>query len=262
MKKVFFLFIIMLMPFINVVAQTQFNIDYNEMKGELTQSDKYKKDFGKYHGYELPLYEGETANFALFSNEFNAKLILVNPEGKVYKQSTDPANGFTSIITQIPASGDWILYVVGDKKDEGKFILRYAFAEANSMNIPANMDFCSVINFLVAHANAHFMMLQGNETSKDGFPKLPGTKEAFIDAEKGGYVNIIFSGKERTIKQNFEEYSGLLKNCLPDWKVVKNDKGEKGKLRLQNLEKITIELEYSPVPEVKDEFELIMQVYK
>jgi hypothetical protein len=241
-------------------AQAKYNVDYDEIKGKLTNTDKYKKDFGKYHGYELPLYEGETANFALHSNDFNARIILVNPEGKVFKQSNEPVNGFASIITPIPVSGDWILYVVGDQKDQGEFILRYAFADANSINTSSNMDFCSTINFIVAHANAHFMMLQtGN---KNSLPKIPGSIESFIDPESGAFVNIIYSGKESQIIQQFKQNEELINNCLPDWKKINVKKSADSHAQFLNTDKIKIDLEYNRLKNQEDNYELILRITK
>ena len=211
-------------------AQNSYNVEYNEVKSSLKSSDKYKKDFGRYHGFELPLYEGEKANFALFSSEFNARIVLVDPKGKVYKQSGEARDGMVSILTEIPISGDWILYVVGGQNDTGQFALRYAFAASNSLNISSNMDFCSSLNFLIAHAAAHFMMLPAEQLNGSGMELLGREGKAEID-EKDGSLNItIYEGAdENRAKTSFNDTYNRIANCIGDWNLSElNPQGEKG----------------------------------
>ena len=212
-------------------AQNPYNVEYNEVRGSLKSSDKYKKDFGRYHGFELPLYEGEKANFALFSSDFNARIVLVDPKGKVYKQSEEARDGMVSILTKIPISGDWILYVVGGKNDTGQFALRYAFAASNSLNISSNMDFCSSLNFLIAHAAAHFMMFPIEQLDRSGMELIGKEGKAEID-EKDGSLNItIYEGAdENRAKTSFNDTYSRIANCIGDWNSAdlhsKNEKEE------------------------------------
>lgn len=201
-------------------AQNSYNVEYNEVRGSLKSSDKYKKDFGKYHGFELPLYEGEKANFALFSSDFNARLVLVDPKGKVYKQSGEARDGMASVLTEIPISGDWILYVVGGKNDTGEFALRYAFAASNSLNLSSNMDFCSSLNFMIAHAAAHFMMFPVEQLNGSGMELLGRDGKAEID-EKDGSLNIaIYEGAdENRANTSFFNTFTRLESCIGDWNI-------------------------------------------
>lgn len=200
-------------------AQSQYNVEYNEVKGSLKSSDKYKKDFGKYHGFELPLYEGEKANFAVFSSDFNARLVLVDPKGKVYKQSGEARDGMVSVLTEIPISGDWILYVVGGKNDTGEFALRYAFAASNSINISSNMDFCSSLNFLIAHAAAHFMMLPVEQLNGSGMEIIGKNGKIDVNEEEGSLSIVIYEGAdESSAKRSFLDLLSRIDNCIGDWK--------------------------------------------
>lgn len=242
-------------------SQNEYNVDYSEIKGSLSKTDKYKIDFGKYRGYQIPLFQNETVNFVLYSSEFNGKIILVDPEGIIYKQTAEAQNGFNSILTTIPKSGDWIVYVVGDQNDSGNFILRYATADANSINYNSNMDFCSTLNFLIAHANAQFMMLQINSANND-VPKLPNTKESFIDAESSAFINIIAEDNETHIKSVFEQFSSYVKNCLSDWKFVNAKTINGNSITMKNSESITLRLEYFPQTAQKDVYQLILKIIK
>ena len=65
----------------------QYEVEFNEIKGTLSKSDEYKKDFGRYDGYQVPLYKGEAVNFVAYSEKFMPRLFFVTPAGKVFKQS-------------------------------------------------------------------------------------------------------------------------------------------------------------------------------
>ena len=262
MTKKFITLLLLLTFFAKSYAQNKFNIDYNEVKGKLTKNDKFKKDFGRYHGFEFPLYEGETANFMVLSNEFDAKLVVVTPDGKVFKQSDKPINGFTSLITKIPVSGDYIVYVIGDQKDQGNFLLRYAVADINTATVPSNMDFCSTLNFLTAHANANFMMLEAAVGVNEGLPKLPGTISSAIGLNNGEFINIICNGNINYVSEQFNVYQNMLKNCLPDWKESKSRNGDSSFLKFISQENITIQLEESPSAKNKDVYELSLTISK
>lgn len=200
-------------------AQNPYSVEYNEVRGSLKSSDKYKKDFGRYHGFELPLYEGEKANFAVFSSDFNARLVLVDPKGKVYKQSGEARDGMVSVLTEIPISGDWILYVVGGKNDTGEFALRYAFAASNSVNISSNMDFCSSLNFLIAHAAAHFMMLPAEQLNGSGMEIIGKSGKIDVNEEEGSLSIVIYEGAdESSAKRSFLDLLSRIDNCIGDWK--------------------------------------------
>jgi len=228
-----FVFILVLFSSALAFGQNPYNVEYNEVRGSLKSSDKYKKDFGRYHGFELPLYEGEKANFAVFSSDFNAKLILVDPKGKVYKQSAEASQGMASILTEIPVSGDWILYVIGRQNDTGQFALRYAFAASNSLNISQNMDFCSSLNFMIAHAGAHFMMLPADQLNKSGMEIIGKNGKAEVDEEDGSLSITIYEGAdENSAKRSFLDALSRIENCIGDWKssdikVIEKDINEK-----------------------------------
>lgn len=211
------------------LGQSPYNIEYNEVKGSLKSSDKYKKDFGKYRGFEFELFEGEKANFAVFSSDFNARMILVDPNGKVFKQTDLSREGMASIITEIPVSGGWILYVIGNQNDLGEFSLYYAFASSNSLNISNNMDLCSSLNFLIAHASANFMMLPFDQLYSSGMELIGREDLAVFDERNGSLIITKYTGADE--KQAKAQYLYLIQqigNCLGDWEisdfVQKNEK--------------------------------------
>lgn len=202
------------------LAQNPYQVEFNEVKGVLKSTDKYKKDFGRYQGFEIPLFEGERANFALFASWFNAQMILVDPKGKVYKQSSEAREGVVSILTEIPISGDWILYVVGEKDDIGNFALRYAFASANSYNISQNMDLCSSLNFLIAHASAHFLMLPTDHLNNSGMELIGRDGNADVDEKDGSLIITKYSGaSEREAKIQYQDLIEKISSCIGDCEI-------------------------------------------
>lgn len=201
-------------------GQNPYNVEFNEVKGSLKSTDKYKKDFGKYRGFELELFEGEKANFAVFSSDFNARMILVDPTGKVFKQSEEARQGIASIITNIPISGDWILYVIGGQNDKGEFALRYAFAASNSINIINNMDLCSSLNFLIAHTTANFMLLPFEQLESSGMELIGKTDRTEFNEKNGSFIITKYAGaNEISAKMKYNSIIERFSNCIGDWEI-------------------------------------------
>jgi len=243
-KKGFVIFILFFISSISY-GQNPYSIEYKEVRGILKSNDKYEKDFGNYHGYELPLFEGENVNFAVFSTDFQPKIILVDPNGKVYKQSPEAIEGAAALLTKIPVSGDWILYVVGGLKDLGQFSLRYAFASANSSNINTNMDLCSSLNFLIAHANAHFMMLPIDELENSGLELIGKNGSVYLDESNKALIIEKYMGADKNdAKRQYFTTLEDISNCVGDWEVVdyqtkdkKNNEHFEGKIFTNKLDR-------------------------
>jgi len=237
MNKFFLVVVIMLLAFDTKQAQKQnqkFQVDYNEIKGELTQKDSYKKDFGRYDGFKIELFEGEAVNFVAYSTSFQPSIALVNPKGEIFKQSDPNDKGYANIVSIIPSSGNWVLYVIGDEKAAGSYIIQNAIAEPNSisLNNPANM--CITLEFLLAHANAYFFLLESPLLSKQSLIKLNDAVDSFIE-EDGSYHSIFYDGndyqKAETVFNNITEQ---IKSCVGnDWQLesTKWEKIEKVKTK-------------------------------
>lgn len=187
MKKIIFLLTFIL---ISSPAFAQFEVEFNEMNGELTKNDKYEEGFGRYDGFQIPLYSGETVNFVVYAETFSPKIVFVTPKGNVYRQTASTGN-IASIITTVPEDGEWLLYIVGDANAIGKYTLQYALAASNSIKIPTDSDFCTSLNFVIAHAKAYFLLLENSFDSQKPFIKLTNSKDAFIDDADASY-NAVF----------------------------------------------------------------------
>ena len=193
----------------------QYEVEFNEIKGTLSKSDEYKKDFGRYDGYQVPLYKGEAVNFVAYSEKFMPRLFFVTPAGKVFKQSNPTNDNVASIITMVPESGEWILYVVGDSLSSGSYTFQYAFASANSIQIDKDADFCTTLKFITAHAKAYFLLFENPVDSKQAFVKLNGAVDAFIDESDGSYTAKMFEGNSlNAAEKEFKDLSDKIKNCL------------------------------------------------
>ena len=86
--------------------------------------------------------------------------------------------------------------------------------------------------------------------------------ESFIDAESGSFVNIIARDNEDAIQKRFDDYLILLKQCLPDWKIIKEVSKGNLFIQLQNADKNIIELKCNTLNNQKDNYELILQIMK
>ncbi|MEJ5350141.1 MAG: hypothetical protein WHS65_00970 [Melioribacteraceae bacterium] len=217
MKKLSFLFIL----FLNLSLFAQFDVEFNKIEGKLEKSDKYQKNFGRYDGFEIQLYEGEAVNFLVYSDKFLPRLVFVNPEGKIFKEAMTEKMNIASIISKIPASGDWILYVVGDSASTGNYTLQLAVASSNSVSLSQNSDFCTTLNFLLAHSKAYFLLLETPVNSKQSFIKLNGSVDAFIDENDGSYIAKFYEGNDlKEAEKIFQEITTSIKNCLnKNWKT-------------------------------------------
>lgn len=190
----------------------QFEVEFNEINGSLTQADKFEKDFGRYDGFEIPLYENEAVNFVVYSEIFLPKLIFVSPSGSVFRQAQAGGNRVASIIASIPETGEWLLYVVGDSSAIGNYLLQYALASSNSTGLPKEADFCTTINFLTVHSKAYFLLLENIDEIKEKFVKLENALDTFFDEENGSFVVKLYEGNDLTkaelvVKNMTEELS-------------------------------------------------------
>ncbi|MDQ7818498.1 MAG: hypothetical protein RDU14_15845 [Melioribacteraceae bacterium] len=183
-----FLIVISLMFYVSV-NYAQFEVEFNETKGALTKNDKYKAEFGRYDGYQIPLYAGEAVNFVVYSEKFNPRIVFVSPKGNVFKQGVGTDN-MASIITTVPEEGEWVLYVVGDAEALGEYTFQYAFAAANSLQLLRESDFCTTLNFLLAHSKAYFLLLENPADSQQSYIKLNDSKDAFVDDSDGSYTAV------------------------------------------------------------------------
>lgn len=194
---------------------SQFEVEFNEIKGTLTKDSEYRKDFGRYYGFTISLYEGEAVNMVVYSNKFSPKLVFVSPNGKVFKQSINNNNDLASIITTVNQSGDWIIYIVGDSAATGDYTFQYAFASEKSVKLQPNKDFCTTLNFVTAHAKAYFLLLENPVDLKNTFVKLNGSIDAFIDDADGSYTAKMYEGNNlRDAEKVFKEYSTNVGKCL------------------------------------------------
>ncbi len=215
------------------VSSAQYEIEFNETKGSLKLTDKYKPDFGRYDGYEISLYEGESVNFIVQSDDFLPRLFFVSPKGEIFKQSVDGQSNIASIISKIPGSGDWLLYIVSDSASVGEYTFQYAFASANSLTYEGDSTFCSILNYLSAHSKAYFLLLENSYDSNRSLIKFPGSIDSFLDEETGNYTSKIYEGDNLSEAKNKFIYQGEeIKKCLDenwglnnvDWYVEKDYK--------------------------------------
>lgn len=209
----------MLMFFSGILFAQQntpkFQVDYNEINGQLTSKDQFKKDFGRYKGFEIELYEGEIVNFVVFSKNFQPGIALVNPRGEIFKQNSGTGNGYANVITPIPASGNWIVYVVGKENSSGKYQMQISIAEPNAMALDSTADFCTSLEFLLAHSNAYFYLLENAIEKKSSRLWLKDAADEFFDEDDESYNAHYYSGDDESKAEKvFKEMSNKISGCL------------------------------------------------
>ncbi len=229
-----FLFIILLTQFcFGQEAGQKFSVDFSEIKGELTLKDLFKKDFGRYDGYEIDLFENEAVNFVVYTNYFNPSLAFVDPKREIYKQNVGAGKGYANIITTVPTSGTWILYVIGDESSTGSYLLQTAIAEPNALTLSDDADFCATLDFLLAHANAYFFLLENPVLQKQQLVKLNNSTDAYFDEETGSYNATYYDGNDlKKAEALFKSISEKIKTCIgknwtekySNWQKVENYK--------------------------------------
>jgi hypothetical protein len=221
-------------------AETQedaFPVEYYKMEGELTEKDLFKDEFGRYDGFELPLNKGEHAYFFVYSKEFTPALILVSPDGKVYQQSATEGGEFSTIRAAVPETGNWYIYVVGDADETGTYYFHYGFTADTALEIKKNADFCTKLNYLVAHSKAHFVFIE-NPNKKIELPVFEKAESANISDVDASYKTVLYDGDSfnRAIKI-FTDFNKKIKLCLgEDWNTKLNDFTKVADHREQSVE--------------------------
>jgi hypothetical protein len=227
MNKLNIIFIVILLIFGSLSAQDKqqkFQIDFNESRENLTSSDLMKKDFGRYHGFEIELFQGESFNFAVYSKKFQPGLALINSKGEVFKQSMGNLKGFANLYGSIPVSGNWILYVFGNEKALGEFTLQTAIAEPSALILDKNADFCTTLDYLLSHANAYFLLIGNQQDKNHDIVKLDNAIDAYLDEDNNSYDATLYTGANSAQAELFfKSESEKITACLGGtWKSKSN----------------------------------------
>ena len=225
MKKIGFVFVMLIFSLQFIFAQNKqrkFQIDFNEIKGELTSKDLFKKDFGRYDGYEIDLFEGEAVNFVAYSKNFQPSIALVNSNGDIFKQSVRNDKGYANIVTVIPNRGNYVLYVIGDEKANGSYTLQTAVAESNALSLESSADLCTTLDFLLSHAKAYFFLLENPELAKGPLIQLNDSIDAYLDEEAGSYKATYYNDDDpKEAETIFKSISDKVKDCLGiEWQIT------------------------------------------
>ncbi len=214
--KLKFIFIVALLLFSHCIYSQNYNVEYYSVDAELSKEDMQKPEFGRYDGYKFPMNKGELATFIVYSEEFNPLLVLVTPEGKVFYQSKKHQSGLASFTSKIPISGEWVVYVLGNSNDEGKYLFQYGFANADAQVIPNDNEFCKTLEFLKAHSNAHFVFLEWI-MGKSSPVIFRGAYDAYLNGDDASYNIVMYDGSDRSEAENvYKSLIDNIKKCSSD----------------------------------------------
>ena len=229
-KGVSFVFFFFLFLNIELNAQQEFQVEFYKSKGILQKSDLYKKDFGRYKGFEIPANKGEAGSFVVYSPKFKPSLVLTDEKGNVVIQ-TPARDEHTAILSTIfPKNGNYVLFMVADSSAKGEYEFQYGFASENSIQLSENAEFKSAVNYLLEHAKAYFLFFENPVEGKNSFYKLTGAADVNIGSD-GSYNAVFYKGDNLEAAQVlFAELSIKLNTCfdagwkkeLSDWKQNKS----------------------------------------
>lgn len=220
--------VILSLLFMFIITNGQeFYVEYQKIEAELTESDLFKDNFGRYDGYQLPLNKGERVHFMVFSESFSPSLVLVTPNDTKYQQASARGDDYITMGLKVPETGEWLLYVLGDSTAEGDYYLQYAFADSASLQLKGDVDFCTGLSFILAHSNAYFIFPQTVPSSRL-LHKLKGSIDSFINSDDAAYVSTFYEGNDNEAAEKI--YNSLKKSvqsCLSEnWKSKEIDNSE------------------------------------
>ncbi len=223
--KIFLLLIIYTLPVFSQQKEEKYPVEVSEIKGDLNSKDLYKKDFGRYDGYQIDLYQGEAVHFLAYSKNFQPSIALVNSKGEIVVQSKRNQDKYAEMICSIVASDKYVIYVIGSEHESGKYTLQTAVAEPKALNPALDLNFCDGMEFLASHSRAHFTFIENPEIFKKELMRLENSIDVYMDEEYGAYKAVFYSGSElQKAESVFNSIKNSVQNCLDaSWKVTSTD---------------------------------------
>lgn len=216
----------------DIKAQSGFQIEFYKSNGTLKGTDLYRKEFGRYKGFEIPANKGEAGSFVVYSPKFKPALFLADEKGNLIKQTPGRDEHTAILATTFPASGNYILFLVADSSSRGEYDFQYAFASENSLSLPPNAEFKTAIHYLTEHAKAYFLFFDNPVEGKNSFYKIEGAADVFTETD-GSYHAVYYKGDDLTSAQNiYSSITSKLPMCfdsnwlkeVSDWKENKSIK--------------------------------------
>jgi hypothetical protein len=193
----YFFFIILLFLTTNclIYAQTDFQVEFYKSKGVLGKADLYKKDFGRYKGFEIPANKGEAGSFVVYSPNFRPSLFLTDPKGNIVKQAPSRDQNTVLLSVLFPEGGNYILFLVADSTSTGEYEFQYSFASEKSLTLSPDADFKTAIAYLTEHAKSYFLFFENPVEGKNSFYKLNGAADVSVERD-GSYSAVFYKGDE------------------------------------------------------------------
>jgi len=232
-SKIFFVSILIFSLFaIKVYPQSEFQVEFYKSRGELQKNDLYKKDFGRYKGFEIPANKGEAGSFVVYSPSFKPALILTDEKGNIIKQTAGRDEHTAILSTVFPSNGNFVLFMVADSSSRGEFDFQYGFASETSIAAPVNSGFKKEMEYLLEHAKAYFLFFEYPIEGKNLFCKIDNAEDVNIETD-GSYNAVFFKGEDINAAQaKFAEYSAKLSGCFDSgWKKESSEWKQNNKVR-------------------------------
>ena len=231
MRNISIIFLLFTTLFLTQVIFSQgiiFDTHSLSLNGELSREDPFEDNFGRFDAYELSLHEGDFIKLKLKA-EFFPLLTVVSPSGD-YKLAF-PSGGDPEVKyeLEINETGHWYIYVSGDSTDTGAHDIKLFYVSANTRQLEANTDICTVSHFMLAHANTNYFYLRNNEIElKEKTYDIDLTNQNLFQSNEIKVNNNNLNAKLQTIslkKEKFNEWTYILSECLPNEWTEKTDNG-------------------------------------
>ncbi len=208
MKK---LFLIILITFSVTAAQNgELRVEHFLINEQLTENDMYDANLGRFDVYELDLNSGDTVNLSLNTESFIPMLILMAPSQEYLLEMPQNGSSEVNLSATIDEAGKWYLYVVGDSTDTGSYRVNTYFSSSNALEINADDDFCTKLNFYIEHSFAGFYFLK--DKSIYNFAEAEGKIVQTSDDEMRF---TFYSGNDYgKAMESFDKISDEIRECL------------------------------------------------
>jgi hypothetical protein len=200
-------------------------VSYLEFNETLSPDDETDPEFGRFDAFEVYFAKGDRILVEVKTEHFTPSVLLLAPDDSTYLSNTPTNSRLKDVVvhTEIPLEGDWLLVVRGDTNAVGPYRLRAWWADAYSLTLPANTDFCDAVNFLIAHANADFFFISQNQNILPSVT-VPGAIHSRLN-ENAELVIRFYQGNDRQFaKQTYSRLVGQLKFCNANtWQEIFRD---------------------------------------
>lgn len=227
MKKFVFLFVVIFIS--STFAQNNLRVEEFKINGFLKSDDPISSGLGRINAVKLNLNKGDRL-YSRLTADFIPLLVLVPPSGEYKIMYPDEKTFAASFNGTIDETGQWLIYIVGDSTDTGKYTLANKYASVKSLDLKKAGSFCDKIKLLLNHEKAHFCFLKGKEIDDSGIWQSKLKFDNIISSEiygiEKGWFKAVFNkySDKKLANKEFLNISSKVEKCIGSgWNKKEND---------------------------------------